>query len=132
MDNDLKIELKFYGNIYCLVQNFGIRKLWQITAQKVLGRENIAELGALHSKSARVKLVGRMDWSWIIKCTNRVFLCQSFVHYSTIVVYATILDTHYVYYINTAMSHPNLYKWLPCNPSIVKYGRYPYGYTTLG
>ena len=42
-----------------IAQNFDGRKLECIAAQNIVGRENIGGVAGLHSKSARIKVVGR-------------------------------------------------------------------------
>ena len=41
-----------------IAQNFDGRKLWQIAAQEHFGRKNFGGLAAVHSKSARIIIVG--------------------------------------------------------------------------
>ena len=43
---------------YHIGQNFGGKKLWRIVANKHFGGQNIGRLAALHSKIARIKIVG--------------------------------------------------------------------------
>ena len=45
----------------CTALNFGSRKLRRIVANKYFGRQNIGGLAALHSKIARIKIVGRYN-----------------------------------------------------------------------
>ena len=42
-----------------MAQNFGSRKVWWIADNKHFGRQNIGGLAVLHSKIARIKIVGR-------------------------------------------------------------------------
>ena len=41
-----------------MAQNFGGRKPWWIATNKNIGGQNIGGLAALHSKIARIKIVG--------------------------------------------------------------------------
>ena len=43
---------------YRIAQNFSGRKLWRIGADKHFGGQNIGGLAALHSKIARIKIIG--------------------------------------------------------------------------
>ena len=51
-----------------MVQKFGGRKLWQIVANKYFGGQNISGLTALHSKIARIKIVGGL----VVNCQSSV------------------------------------------------------------
>ena len=44
--------------VYRIAQNFGGRKLWQIVVNKHFGEQNIGRLAVLHSKIARIKIIG--------------------------------------------------------------------------
>ena len=54
---------------YCTAQNFGGREFWRIAASKHFGR-----LAALHSKMARIKIVGGL-----------VVICQGFALYGILI-----------------------------------------------
>ena len=52
-----RVSVKFY--IIAIAQDFGSRKFWQTGVQEYFGGQNIDGLAALHSKSARIKIICR-------------------------------------------------------------------------
>ena len=49
--------------LYCMAQNFGSRKHWQIAVNKHYGRQGFS---TLHSKIARIKIVAGQNYGGLV------------------------------------------------------------------